>query len=462
MNWPNAIIEAFTLLETSVHPRNHLAFLSQNEIDRLINRTDAALYPLIRSCALAVLNSGVATDDGLGLFAQYPDFDMEFERHPRGLKVILKHAPAQAFVDGTLIETIHDQLFAVLRDLLHSRDLCQASQQLSPNECSNLVFQLLRNAKVLESNRELSCIVCWGGHSISKLEYDYTQAVGQELGLRRLDICTGCGPGAMKGPMRGALYAHKRQKYVQGRFIGISEPGIIAAEPPNGVVSELVIMPDIEKRLEAFVRIAHGIVIFPGGPGTFEEILYLLAILSDARNANDPLPIILTGPASSKAVIDSYMQFIVDTLGEHIGSRMDIIIDDAVAVAKRIQSGREQVRSYRLRTDDAYYFNWTLQIPRALQRTFIPTHETMSQLQLDKDQEPQDLACELRCLFSGIVAGNVKPETRRLIDANGPFEINATPRLVAAIDSLLQRLIDENRMKIDGDYNPCYKIVPKH
>ncbi len=27
-------------------------------------------------------------------------------------------------------------------------------------------------------------------------------------------------------------------------------------------------MPDIEKRLEAFVRMAHGIVIFPGGAGT--------------------------------------------------------------------------------------------------------------------------------------------------------------------------------------------------
>ena len=66
MNRPSAITEAITLLETSVHPRNHLAFLSQNEIDRLINRTDATLYPLIRSCALAVLNSGVATDDGLG------------------------------------------------------------------------------------------------------------------------------------------------------------------------------------------------------------------------------------------------------------------------------------------------------------------------------------------------------------------------------------------------------------
>ena len=57
MNWPNAIIEAITLLETSVHPRNHLAFLSQDEVDRLINRTDETLYPLIRSCAFTTPHS---------------------------------------------------------------------------------------------------------------------------------------------------------------------------------------------------------------------------------------------------------------------------------------------------------------------------------------------------------------------------------------------------------------------
>ena len=48
-----------------------------------------------------------------------------------------------------MIEAIHDQLFAVLRDLLHSRDICQKLHALSSRDCSNLVFQLLRNAKVL-------------------------------------------------------------------------------------------------------------------------------------------------------------------------------------------------------------------------------------------------------------------------------------------------------------------------
>ncbi len=36
-----------------------------------------------------------------------------------------------------------------------------------------------------------------------------------------------------------------------------SEPGIIAAESPNPIVNQLVIMPDIEKRLEAFVRLVN-------------------------------------------------------------------------------------------------------------------------------------------------------------------------------------------------------------
>ena len=459
MNRPSAVTESMTLLQTSINPQSHLAFLSQHQVDSLINRTDETLYSLIRRCALAVLNSGVATDDSLELFSQYPNFDMEFKRHLRGLQITLKNAPAQAFVDGTLIETIHDQLFAVLRDLLHSRDISQDLHALSSRDCSNLVFQLLRNAKVLESNRELSCIVCWGGHSVSQAEYDYSQAVGQELGLRRLDICTGCGPGAMKGPMRGAIYAHKRQNHTRGRFIGISEPRIIAAEPPNGMVSELVIMPDIEKRLEAFVRIAHGIVIFPGGAGTIEEILYLLAILGDSRNSSDPLPVVLTGPESSRPTIQAYIEFLTLTLGAEAITRITIIIGDPVGVAEYIQRGCEEVKNSRLGTNDAYYFNWAMHIPSALLSPFVPTHESMLALELDKDQQPQNLACELRRLFSGIVAGNIKTEVRRSIDSQGPFEIKADTQLVAAIDQLLNRLINEKRMKMDGDYRPCYKII---
>ena len=145
-------------------------------------------------------------------------------------------------------------------------------------------------------------VVCWGGHSIGDVEYKYTKEVGYQMGLRGLNICTGCGPGAMKGPMKGATIGHAKQRLFDGRYLGLTEPSIIAAEPPNPIVDELVIMPDIEKRLEAFVRIAHAIIIFPGGVGTAEELLYLLGILLNQGNKDQVLPVILTGPASSKAL----------------------------------------------------------------------------------------------------------------------------------------------------------------
>lgn len=69
----------------------------------------------------------------------------------------------------------------------------------------------------------------------------------------------------MKGPMKGAHVAHAKQRFKDGRYLGISEPGIIAAEAPNPIVNELVIMPDIEKRLEAFLRVGHGIIVFLAG-----------------------------------------------------------------------------------------------------------------------------------------------------------------------------------------------------
>jgi len=48
----------------------------------------------------------------------------------------------------------------------------------------------------------------------------------------------------MKGPMKGATIAHAKQRYYNGSYIGITEPGIIASESPNPIVNTLVVMPD--------------------------------------------------------------------------------------------------------------------------------------------------------------------------------------------------------------------------
>ena len=95
----------------------------------------------------------------------------------------------------------------------------------------------------------------------------------------------------MKGPMKGATIAHAKQRYNNGLYIGITEPGIIASESPNPIVNSLVVMPDIEKRLEAFVRTGHGFIVFPGAVGTTEEILYLLGILMHPKKCKAAFPL---------------------------------------------------------------------------------------------------------------------------------------------------------------------------
>ena len=266
-------------------------------------------------------------------------------------------------------------------------------------------------------------MVCWGGHAISREEYDYTKLVGYEMGLRGLDVCTGCGPGAMKGPMKGATIGHAKQRIRDGRYIGITEPGIIAAESPNPIVNSLVIMPDMEKRLEAFVRIAHGIVVFPGGVGTAEEILYLLGVLLNPENQGLPLPLVMTGPPSARDYFDRIDAFVAATLGAEAQARYRIIIDDPRAVAREMKAGLESVHRFRKRNGDAYYFNWRLRIAEQFQRPFVATHESMRALELHEDLPRHELAANLRRVFSGIVSGNVRDDTSEAIERHGPFEI---------------------------------------
>lgn len=437
--------------------------LSKVEVSKLLDRSQGGLYSMFRNCSLAVLNCGSNLDDGKVLLERYPDFDIRVIQKERGIKLEVLGAPASAFVDGKMIKGISEHLFAVLRDIIYVSDEIQDNPTFdltSSEGTTNAVFHILRNANILQPRTAPNLVVCWGGHSIGRHEYDYTKLVGYEMGLRGIDVGTGCGPGAMKGPMKGATIGHAKQRISDGQYIGITEPGIIAAESPNPIVNSLVILPDIEKRLEAFVRTAHGIVVFPGGAGTTEEILYLLGILLHPDNREMPFPVILTGPRSARAYFEQIDQFIGATLGAAAQARYRIIIDDAVAVARHITAGIEAVRQYRVDRGDAYYFNWSLKIEQEFQTPFVPAHESMSALELHRNQECHLLAANLRRAFSGIVAGNVKDEGIRAIEEHGHFEIRGEKAVMESLDSLLGSFVAQQRMKLPGiEYTPCYKII---
>jgi pyrimidine/purine-5'-nucleotide nucleosidase len=426
------------VVRARVSPKGVLDNLSQQEVDKLLDRGQGGLYPLFRRCALAVLNSGTLIDDARLIFDAYKDFELRIVRQPWGIKLEISNAPGSAFVDGEMIRGVKEHLFAVLRDIVYTHNEIVARFDLTdPASVTNAIFCILRNARALEYKGRPDLVVCWGGHSIPREEYDYTKLVGYELGLRGLSVCTGCGPGAMKGPMKGATIGHSKQRIRDGRYLGVTEPGIIAAEPPNPIVNQLVIMPDIEKRLEAFVRLCHGIVVFPGGAGTAEEILYLLGILLDPANAEQKLPLVFTGPRESAAYFRQLDRFISLTLGPEAQQRYRIVVDDPAA----------------------YNFNWLLRIPPAFQQPFDASHASMAGLALSMDLPVHERAANLRRAFSGIVAGNVKEQGIRLIEERGPFEIHADPQIAGPLDQLLRGFVAERRMKLVGEYRPSYRIV---
>jgi hypothetical protein len=450
-------------VDAQVGPRGSLENLSQAEISKLLDSSHGGLYPLFRKCALAVLNSGADTDNAKEIFDRYSNFDIKVVRQAWGIRLEIKNAPAQAFVEGEMIRGIKEHLFAVLRDVVFiSNEIVEGGRfDLTKSaDITNAVFHVLRNARLLDFKARPNLIVCWGGHSIGSAEYKYTKKVGYEMGLRGLDVCTGCGPGAMKGPMKGATIGHAKQRIQLGRYIGLTEPGIIAAEPPNPIVNQLVIMPDIEKRLEAFVRMAHGIVVFPGGAGTAEEILYLLGILLDPANRDQPLPVVLTGPAESAGYFEHMSRFIAGTLGEQALKRLNIIVDDPAGVARYLTNGMQAVRDFRKQQSDSYNFNWLLGVPEDFQHPFVVTHESMRALQLHRDQPVHELAANLRRAFSGIVTGNVKEVGIQAIEKYGPYELSGDPALMKLLDELLASFVAQLRMKLPGStYRPCYRLV---
>lgn len=450
---------------THISPLGSMDLLSQLEVDMLKRTASSDLYRLFRNCSLAVLNSGSQTDSSKELLSRYQDFDINVLRRERGVKLELVNPPEEAFVDGRLIRSIQANLFAVLRDILfvngqiasagHHRDLNPTSSV----HITNQVFSIMRNARGLHVGEAPNMIVCWGGHAISETEYLYARKVGSQLGLRELNICTGCGPGAMEAPMKGAAVGHAQQRYKEGRFIGMTEPSIIAAEPPNPLVNELIIMPDIEKRLEAFVRIGHGMIIFPGGAGTAEELLYILGIMMNPENKEQVLPLILTGPSISADYFRVLDEFIVSTLGEQARRHYSIIIDDAAEVARRMKKAMSRVKESRRNSGDAYSFNWSIRIAPDLQHPFDPTHENMANLNLHSDQPAEQLAAALRRAFSGIVSGNVKENGIQLIEQHGPYKLRGDPAIMKRMDLLLQGFVAQHRMKLPGSaYIPCYEI----
>ena len=85
----------------------------------------------------------------------------------------------------------------------------------------------------------------------------------------------------------------------------------------------------------------------------------------------------------------------------------------------------------------------------------------MANLALHFNQSKMDLTANLRQAFSGIVAGNIKPQTQDDIVHFGKFKLHGDRTLMEKVDKLLEDFIQQHRMKLPTGkaYEPCYEIV---
>jgi len=165
----------YDVTDSIISPKSHLNVLSRTEVNKLLDTSQGGLYNLFRNCSLAVLNSGSNLDDGKELLERYKSFNIRVLQEERGIKLELKNAPALAFVDDKMIKGINEHLFSVLRDVVYVSDEITDNPNFNLNTqdgITNAVFHILRNAEILRPGYEPKLVVCWGGHSISRHEYD--------------------------------------------------------------------------------------------------------------------------------------------------------------------------------------------------------------------------------------------------------------------------------------------------
>jgi hypothetical protein len=168
---------------------------------------------------------------------------------------------------------------------------------------------------------------------------------------------------------------------------------------------------------------------------------------------------IMTGPESAEPYFRQIDEFVGATIGKQAQQRYSIIIGDPREVARQIRDAMSDVRDFRRKHGDAFYFNWRLNIPVDYQMPFEATHQSMSELNIDETLPAHELAAVLRRVFSGIVSGNVREETIEQIEQQGPFRINGSAKIMGLLDELLASFVAQKRMKISGDdYQPCYRV----
>ncbi len=115
--------------------------------------------------------------------------------------------------------------------------------------------------------------------------------------VKRFDVCSGGGPGIMEAANKGAILAG-------GKSIGLN------ISLPHEQGSNAYISPNLNfefhyffMRKLWFMSLAEGLVMFPGGFGTLDEMMEVIT-LRQTKKVESKIPIVLYGPSYWKQVLN--------------------------------------------------------------------------------------------------------------------------------------------------------------
>lgn len=328
----------------------------------------------LTDCLLSVISIGAQNENGepVGKIAPYhaaTGFSCDIRSvNSNTYNVRLTNVPSYAMqaADGNqatlqLDETAQSRFTSMLNSYLNHK---AEAEKLYVRE-SDPVPEILQDADLhdREDHPLHKGVVFMGGGSISKEEEHYCEEIGTALAKQqatkdaegdtqpRLIGITGGGDGVMKFPLKGIQAADVAPANKECLCFGYRD--FIHDEPPHQYIDKLAVFSSVDVRLEAFFRAAKGMVFFPGGLGTVDEMLYVAALALKNKPENLPA-IVFTSKAGNKEFLKTIVDFISNAVNKESADELHkrIIVDQKDEVVNTILSHTNQPQSQLLYNDN--------------------------------------------------------------------------------------------------------------
>jgi hypothetical protein len=386
---------------------------------------------------------------------KFAGMNVQVEQKNGELSLVIGNLPCECLYDGKhVIWASVEQISAMIRDVIFPPS--SPGPGCDSECCSRFVRKFVEHAGFLYRGERGLVTFVWGGHRVPREEYEYAKELSYWLTLSMpdIEIITGCGDGIMKAPFKGASVAYSKQRsferFGERDFIGFTEKNILAAEPPNELVNRFLVFPTIEQRMEAFIRGSHRGRAHPGGAGTLEEIMTVLAVRSDPENRGLQYEFDLVERPGGK-YFPALVEYLEECFGDALSPHYMLYMSEPRDYARHVE---ESSRDMYIR----YLWNDRLHFHRELQRPFRADFDSMEALSLSRDQEPFRLLINLRRFFSAVVHLTVKdPELLTLWGDDRPL-ISGDRNILRSTDTLLKRLAAQGRLRFDHGRPLPYRI----